>query len=107
MGQKVKPVFWTSRAIKDLKKIRDFYIGIYGKEKTKDFIQNIFESTKILENPEYDFTKIGAVDEYFSHLKYEYRKIYEHHCKITYRIGKTKIYINRVFDMRQNPSKNK
>ena len=107
MGQKIKPVFWTNRAIKDLKKIRDFYIKIYGKEKTKGFIQNIFEATKILENPEFDFTKIGTVDEYFSHLKYEYRKIYEHHCKITYRIGKTKIYINRVFDMRQNPSKNK
>ena len=69
--------------------------------------QQIYDATKILENPDYDFVNIGAVDDYFSHLKCKYRKIYEHYCKITYREGKNKIYINRVFDMRQNPKKNK
>jgi plasmid stabilization system protein ParE len=102
-----KPVFWTKRALKDLKKVRSFYIDIYGLEKTKIYIQQIYEATKILENPAYDFVQIGAVDEYFTHLKQEYRKIYEHYCKITYREGKDKIYINRVFDMRENPKKNK
>ncbi|PIZ07101.1 MAG: type II toxin-antitoxin system RelE/ParE family toxin, partial [Flavobacteriaceae bacterium CG_4_10_14_0_8_um_filter_34_31] len=28
-------------------------------------------------------------------------------CKITYREGKTKIFVVRVFDTRQQPSKNK
>ena len=107
MERKVKPVYWTNRAIKDLKKVREFYVKIYGLEKAQTYIQQIFDATKILENPNHDFVQIGAVDEYFSHLKYEYRKIYEHYCKITYREGKDKIYINRVFDMRQNPKKNK
>jgi len=103
----IKPVYWTNRAIKDLKKVKSFYIEIYGLEKAKQYTQQIYNATKILENPDYDFVNIGAVDDYFSHLKYEYRKIYEHYCKITYREGKDKIYINRVFDMRQNPKKNK
>ena len=107
MERIVKHISWTKRALKDLKKARSFYIEIYGLEKAKQYTQQIYDATKILENPDCDFTQIGAVDEYFSHLKNEYRKIYEHYCKITYREGKDKIYINRVFDMRQNPKKNK
>ena len=107
MERIIKPVFWTNRAITDLKKVREFYIEIYGLEKAKQSTQQIYDATKILENSDYDFVNIGAVDDYFSHLKHEYRKIYEHYCKITYREGKDKIYINRVFDMRQNPKKNK
>lgn len=107
MERIIKPVSWTNRAIKDLKKVREFYIELYGLEKAKQYTQQIYDATKILENPDYDFVNIGAVDDYFSHLKHEYRKIYEHYCKITYREGKDKIYINRVFDMRQNPKKNK
>jgi len=51
--------------------------------------------------------EIGAVDGDFAHLKYEYRKLISHHCKITYRAGRTKIFIVRVFDTRQHPDKNK
>ena len=107
MERIIKPVFWTNRAIKDLKKIREFYIELYGLEKTKQYIQQIYNATKILENPAYNFVEIGAIDDYFTHLKHDYRKIYEHYCKITYREGKYKIYINRIFEMRQNPNKNK
>lgn len=54
-----------------------------------------------------DTSKIGAIDETFAHLKYDYRKLLVHHCKITYREGNTKFYIVKVFDTRQHPSKNK
>ena len=40
-----------------------------------------------------EFNKIGSIDENFTHLKFEYRKLIHHHCKITYREGKEKIYI--------------
>lgn len=54
-----------------------------------------------------DSSKIGAIDESFAHLKYKYRKLILHHCMINYRIENDIIYIVRVFDMRQNPQKNK
>lgn len=107
MGVVVKSVKWTSRALKDIKKIIEFNSQTIGKEKALITAHKLIDAPKVLENTTYDFKKIGTVDEAFSHLKHEYRKLYYKHYKITYRIGKTHIYITRVFDMRQNPSKNK
>ncbi|MBI9036184.1 MAG: hypothetical protein JEZ03_17120 [Bacteroidales bacterium] len=55
------------------------------------------------------FVKMGAYDEEFKHLKRQYKKLIEHYIKITYRqsFSKSIVYINRVFDTRQNPNKNK
>lgn len=107
MGIVVKSVVWTKRALKDLSKISIFNAKVVGKSKALEVAHNIIDAPKILENTVYDFQNIGSVDESFSHLKREYRKIYYKHYKITYRNGKTKIYITRVFDTRQYPSKNK
>ena len=107
MDKRIKPVELTSRAIKDLQKVKSFNVELHGKAKAQKIIDTIFERLEILENPKHDFSKIGSVDEDFAYLKHEYRKLIEHHCKITYREGKTKIYVVRVFDTRQNPKKNK
>ena len=107
MDRIIKPVFWTTRAIKDLEKITRFNITFYGFKKAIEIATKLRKSTEILENPRYDFSKIGAVDLEFTHLRRNYRKLIEGHCKITYRDGKTKVYINRIFDTRQNPTKNK
>jgi plasmid stabilization system protein ParE len=101
----IKPVFWTTRALKDLEKTTRFNALLYGFKKAIEIALEIRKSTDILENT--NFSEIGSVDEDFIHLKREYRKLFHHHCKITYRESKTKIYINRVFDTRQNPNKNK
>lgn len=98
-----KPVYWTARAIKDLEKITRFNALLFGFDKAIQIAKSTKNSTDILET---QFTSVGSVDEEFMHLKREYRKLFHYHCKITYREGKTKIYINRVFDTRQNPSKN-
>ena len=37
----------------------------------------ILNTVEILENPSYDFTSIGSVDEEFTHLKRSYRKLIE------------------------------
>jgi plasmid stabilization system protein ParE len=101
----MKPVYWTSRAVKDLEKVTRFNTLLYGFDKAIEFALEIRKSTDILESD--DFSQMGAIDEDFIHLAREYRKLIQHHCKITYREGKTKIYINRVFDTRQHPNKNK
>ena len=97
----------TARSLKDLQKIRVFNDSLYSISKSKEIIDDIFKELEILENFTVDFTEIGAIDEEFIHLKYEYRKLVINHFKITYRKGKRAIYIVRIFDTRQNPSKNK
>jgi len=100
-------IVWTTRAKKDLDKIIRFNSELFGSEKAKEIAHTIERSTDILTSQNQNFTEIGAVDENFSHLKYTYRKLIIHHCKITYREGKNYIYIVRVFDTRQHPGKNK
>ncbi|HEA30109.1 MAG TPA: type II toxin-antitoxin system RelE/ParE family toxin [Leeuwenhoekiella sp.] len=100
------PIIWTTRASKDLKKIFDFYKNLYGAEKAGQIALEIRKHTEILETSAENFKQIGQIDENFKHLKRDYRKLIHHHCKITYRIGNSVIYITRVFDTRQNPKKN-
>jgi hypothetical protein len=52
---------------------------------------------------------MGAIDEQFQHLKHDYKKLIEKNVKITYRVSASKpiVYINRVFETRQHPAKNK
>ena len=103
----IKSVFWTTRATKDLEKTTKFYIKLYGGKKALEIATELRKHTEILERADIDTTRAGSIDESFSHLKYTYRKLTKEHCKITYREGKTKIYIVRIFDTRQNPNKNK
>ena len=105
MERIIKPIYWTARAVKDLEKVTRFNAILYGFKKAIVIATELSKSTEVLEND--NFKEIGSVDEDFVHLKHEYRKLIHNHCKITYREGKTKIYINRVFDTRQNPNKNK
>lgn len=107
MEKITKPVFWTERALKDLQKIYNFNIEIIGQDKAFEIISLVVEKVSILENLSFSYITIGAVDESFSHLKMQYRKLLEGHYKITYREGRSKIYINRIFDTRQHPNKNK
>ncbi len=107
MRRKVKLVKLTQRAFKDLGKIKKFYSLHYGNIKAQEIIDGLFDLMSVLEIPEADFSKIGSIDDDFTHLKYEYRKLIKHYLKITYREGKNNIYVIRIFDTRQDPKKNK
>ena len=103
----MKPVRLTNRAIKDLFKVNKFNIELYGERIAGEIIDKLFEHLTVLENPDFDFRKIGSKDEAFLHLKKNYRKLIFNTIKIIYREGKTEIYVVRIFDTRQNPKKNK
>ena len=103
----MKPIKWSTRAAKDLEKITKFYIQLYGNSKAREIVTELRKSTEILEKENVDTSKIGAINASFSHLKYDYRKLLMHHCKITYREERNNIFIVRVFDTRQDPKKNK
>lgn len=98
---------WTTRAKKDLQKVYHFYTESIGEEKAFEFISTILERVDVLSDVR--FVKMGTIDEEFKHLKRKYKKLIEKDIKITYRLSdsKTKVYINRVFDTRQHPLKNK
>lgn len=102
-----KPLFWTQRALADFNKINNFNEQLFGNEKSFEITESIVQKILLLVNPAFDYTTIGSSDEAFAEYKREYRKLIESHYKITYRIGKSKIYIIRIFDTRQNPRKNK
>ena len=76
----------------------------YGRQKSVEFASELRMSTEILSTT--SFKDIGSVDEDCLHLQRQYRKLIFKHYKITYREGKTNIYINKVFDTRRNPKKN-
>jgi len=78
LGNINKSVFWTTRATKDLKKVTTFYAQLYGTKKAKGIALKIRKSTDILENPNFDFSKIGTIDTSFSHLKRTYRKLFDY-----------------------------
>jgi len=107
LDKRIKTVEWTTRATNDLEKTAKFYKELYGAAKARKIVTEIRQSTEILERKNIETSQIGAIDDSFLHLKHDYRKLIMHHCKITYREGKTKIYIVRVFDTRQHPAKNK
>lgn len=100
-----KPINWTARSLKDIDKITRFNSKLYGLEKAMSISNSIARYVKILDSE--NFKELGNVDQDFDHLSRNYRKLIYNHCKITYREGKNKIYICRVFDTRQNPDKNK
>ena len=98
---------WTNRAKKDLQRLYKFNIDVIGEEQSFALILQILDRVDILEDVR--FVNMGAIDEAFRHLKHEYKKLIEGDVKITYRLSKNKdmVYINRIFDTRQDPRKNK
>jgi plasmid stabilization system protein ParE len=100
-------IIWTSRAANDLKKVYHFYTDIIGEQKAFDLILLLLKRIDLLSDRR--FSKLGAIDEEFVDMRRDYRKLIEGDIKITYRLSSSKpiVYINRIFDTRQNPSKNK
>lgn len=98
---------WTFRAKKDLRKVYDFYSELAGEEKAYEVVSKLLERVDILSDSK--FVAIGTIDETFVHFRITYKKLIYKTIKITYRQSKSKpiVYINRVFDMRQHPTKNK
>lgn len=99
-------IVWTNRAVKDLKQVYTFYTVTIGEERAFQIIQVLLEKADILSDSR--FVEIESIDFAFKHLKRSYKKLIVRSIKITYRTNKENsiVYINRVFDTRQNPNKN-
>ena len=97
---------WTSRAKNDLRKVYEFYVELAGEEKAFEIITSIIALVGALSDAR--FVRMGPTDEQFRHLKHQYKKLIDKNVKVTYRLSVSKpvVYINRVFETRQHPSKN-
>ncbi|MCG8699965.1 MAG: hypothetical protein MI922_18060, partial [Bacteroidales bacterium] len=94
-------------AVKDLRKIYNFNTELIGEDEAFELVLRILAKVDFLTDKK--FVKMGATDEELKHLKRQYKKLIEGYIKVTYRISTQKpmVYINRVFDTRQHPAKNK
>ncbi|MFY7909793.1 MAG: type II toxin-antitoxin system RelE/ParE family toxin [Emticicia sp.] len=88
-------VIWTNEAFDDLLLIEDF-IGFNKAQKT---IDKIIARVRQLE----DFPLSGRIQP--TQTKQEYRFLVEGNYKIIYSYRTGKVYINTIFDTRQDPDK--
>ncbi|MFM7021775.1 MAG: type II toxin-antitoxin system RelE/ParE family toxin [Flavobacteriales bacterium] len=95
----VKEVLWTAKALKGLDSIYTL-IAKDSETAAKKVVTRILEREEQLQT----HPDSGTVEKRLK-LKREYRYLIESHYKIIYREGKTAIYVVKVFDTRQHPSK--
>jgi plasmid stabilization system protein ParE len=94
-------IFWTDSAINQLKDIYDYYFLTASLKIAQQLVQNIIESTIILEkNP-----NVRRKEDLLVKRSQEFRFIVIKNYKIIYSIDTEFhiIYVSSVFDTRQNP----
>ena len=96
-----KEVIWTSHAKIDLQRIYEFNSIVIGEEKAFGLIEALLDKTSIL------YREFKGGTRYLSSLAPEinYQKLILGHYLIIFREEEKAIYINRVFDARQDPEK--
>ena len=92
-------VRWTKKALQDLLEIKNFL-----SDKSESSALKIVAEILNIENTISEFPKSGAVENSLK-LKRTYRFHVVRNYKIIYRIGKSTVYINKVFDCRKDPSR--
>lgn len=94
-------IIWSNFAINSLKGIFDYYSINVNRKVAYKIKKQILASTKqLISNP-----KSGQTEFYLDELKQNHRYILTGNYKVIYRIDKETIFINDVFDVRQNPNK--
>jgi len=94
-------IIWTEASKNDLKNIFYFLLKENSVSKCQSIINQIVNKVDIL----VEMPKIGQKEPKFLSLNKEYRRLIYNHYKIIYHILSNTIFINRVFDSRQNPNK--
>jgi plasmid stabilization system protein ParE len=94
-------IIWTMKSKSDLKQIYTQLCTQIPEEKVFEVVQRIITKVDMLaEMPE-----MGQRETLLAKLKKVYRRLVESHYKIIYNFTDDTIYINRIFDSRQNPNK--
>lgn len=93
-------IIWTESALNDLNTIIDF-ISQFSVSIAEQVAFKILLRTNQLSK----FPKSGQIEPLLKKMKYQHRYLIEGHSKIIYKNENSKIFIERIFDTRQNPIK--
>ncbi len=94
-------IIWTVSSKEDLYNIYTQLSMQLTEEKAFEVLNRIMHRVEILAS----MPLIGQKEPLLAKLKGDYRRIIEGHYKIIYNFNSDTVYINRVFDSRQNPKK--
>lgn len=95
MAKEQIKIIWSEAALKDLEDIYDFYQPL-SKQGAENVIADILNGIETITQPE-----IFRRDE----INPKYRRVVVRHYKVLYTAVKTEVFIARIFDARQDPSK--
>lgn len=94
-------IIWSDFAIENLKNIFKYYKIKASTKVAHEIRKQIFESTKkLINNPE-----SGQVEFHLEKLEQNHRYLLSGNYKVIYKIEKDRIFVNDVFDVRQNPNR--
>jgi plasmid stabilization system protein ParE len=96
-----KEVIWTAQAKDDLQRVYEFNSLTLGEEKAYSLIEGLVGKIDVL------YQKIPGGTRYISDRNPEinYQKLIYSYYVIFYREEGNKVYVNKIFDARQNPEK--
>lgn len=96
-----KEVIWTAQAKDDLHNIYEFNSLILGEEKAYSLIEGLVGNVDIL------YQRISGGTRYISDINPEinYQKLIHGYYLIFYREEGKWVYVNKIFDSRQDPDK--
>lgn len=94
-------IHWTDASLIQLEQIYTFLKELESVSFAQKTIQNIVDKTIYLKKNPY----IGPKEPLLSKNKKDYRYLVEGNYKIIYRVEHTDVFINSIFDCRQNPKK--
>ncbi|MCF8463508.1 MAG: type II toxin-antitoxin system RelE/ParE family toxin [Flavobacteriales bacterium] len=92
-------VIWTENALDDLLKIRDFISKNSESEAIKQLERIFSRESQLSTNPESGTVQLGL------RTKFEIRYLVQDNYKILYRLNSTTVFVQTIFDTRQNPKK--
>lgn len=93
-------ILWTESALNDLNNIIEFI-----SQQSVSLAEQVTYKILFRVNQLHAFPKSGQIEPLLKNMKWEYRYLIESHSKIIYKQEKSKIFIERIIDTRQNPIK--
>lgn len=94
-------IVWTAKSKMDLLGIYNYLCTKIEEPKAFEVIERIVEKVDLLST----MPLLGQKEPLLAKLKRDYRRLLEGNYKIIYNFRKDTIYVNRIFDTRQNPEK--
>jgi toxin ParE1/3/4 len=99
MGNKIEKIIWTNPAVEDLNEIFLFLEITINIDKAEEITTELYQRVDDL----FSFPEMGTIAYDRHDMKSEYRYLVEKHYKILYSYSNDIIYIEAVYDTRQDP----